>query len=214
MSKQSIAWLALLCACSVDPEGGMPFTGGADGGATATPENDDEDTGATEESSGTESGSADADADPATTAAADDSTGDASATITTTDATSGAAGSSGDGAASLDEGGDDDAGEDDAYQACVGNDECTSDPGLACLTAENGGEGFCSPSCGAMGASPPDPQLCPDAPPGITATVVCLEGFLIRNCALSCAGGLTCPDGTECLPANGGAGPYCFGSGA
>jgi hypothetical protein len=214
MTRRSIACLMVVCACSVDPEAGMPFTSGAEGGATATPQ-DDDDTGGTEASSGDESGSADADADPSTTASVDESSGDASATITTTDAmtTTDASGSSDDGAASLDDGGSDSgAARGDAYQACTSNDDCTSDPGLACLTAENGGEGFCSPSCGAMGASPPDPQLCPDAPPGVTATVVCLEGFLIRNCALSCAGGLTCPDGTECLPANDGGGPYCFGS--
>lgn len=204
----------LVCACSVEPDEGMAFTSGADGGATATPEND-ADSGGTEESSGDESGSADADADPSATAADDESSGEGSGTFTPTDESTGIttdAGSSDDGASSLDESGDDGANEGDEYQECTSNNDCTSDPGLACLTAENGGTGFCSPSCGAMGASPPDPQLCPDAPEGVTATVVCLEGFLIRNCALSCAGGLTCPDGTECLPANNGGGPYCFGS--
>lgn len=98
-----------------------------------------------------------------------------------------------------------------AYAACQTNDDCGNDSALACLRAEeNGASGFCSPACGSYGATPPDASLCPDAPAGVTATIVCLEG-LIRNCALSCQDDADCPSDTACLPANGGAGPFCFG---
>jgi hypothetical protein len=99
-----------------------------------------------------------------------------------------------------------------AYAPCDTNDDCALEPaGLACLHAEeNGAGGFCSPACGTYGATPPDANLCPDTPAGVSATVVCLEG-LVRNCALSCQQDADCPQGTACLMANNGNGPYCFG---
>ncbi|HWB75888.1 MAG TPA: hypothetical protein VG755_13060 [Nannocystaceae bacterium] len=191
--------LCMLLGCSISPEGGTSLGGGSAevGGA----EGEASSNAASSEDEGGSSG--------------EDESSDGGGTITPSDSSSGAVESSGaldDGDASSSEVGGDVPPLHDYYQACTTDAECASDPGLACLKADqNGAQGFCSAACGTMGASPPDPQLCPPAPAGVTATVVCVDGF-IRNCALSCVGDGECPGGTACLPANNGGGPYCFGT--
>jgi hypothetical protein len=188
--------LCVLLGCSVSPEGGTSLGGGGSaevGGAQG------------------ESDPASSEADGGSTAMGDDESSEGGGTITPSDSSSGAVESS-EGDTSSSEVGGDVPPSHDYYQPCTTDAECSSDPGLACLKADqNGAQGFCAATCGTMGASPPDPQLCPPAPDGVSATVVCVEGF-IRNCALSCVGDGDCPGGTSCLPANNGGGPFCFGS--
>jgi hypothetical protein len=183
----------MLIGCSISPEGGTSLSGGGDGGGGDDAAQGDE--------SSDDGG---------------DTSSDGGDTITPSDSSDGGAGSSGDvvdeGGASSSEVGGEVPPDHDFYQACTTDAECTSDPGLSCLKSDqNGAQGFCSLGCGTMGATPPDPQLCPPAPAGIAATVVCVEGFF-RSCALSCAADGDCPDGTACLPANNGGGPFCFGT--
>ena len=186
---------AIVLACEVTPDEGVSVTGPATG-VSASDDGTDAD-GDTGDSS---------DADATTAASAGDATSsgaETSATFEPSDDVS-SSGASDDGSGATTGSAVEDGG---AYAPCVSSADCFADPGLACLIAdENGANGFCSPGCGTMGAAPPDPQLCPPAPAGVTATKV-----FVRNCALSCAGNLTCPEGTACLPANGGGGPYCFG---
>jgi hypothetical protein len=198
MRPIAVIALAIVLGCEVTPDEGVSISGpGA--GDSVDPDDGTDDGIAASSSEGDDDASASA-----------GSTGDASDTGNATfqpGETSWGADSS-DGAADTMGGAAEDGG---AYAPCTTSADCFADPGLACLTADqNGANGFCSPSCGTMGASPPDAQLCPPAPAGITATRVCVEGF-VRNCALSCAGGLSCPGGTSCLAANNGGGPYCFG---
>ena len=194
--------LCVLLGCSISPEGGTSLggVGSAEGGAAEG-----------EASSAAASG----ESDGGSTAMGDDESSEGASTIAPSDSSGGAVESSGavdEGDASSSEVGGDVPPLHDYYQACTTDAECASDPGLACLKADqNGAQGFCSPSCGTMGASPPDPQLCPPAPDGVSASVVCVDGF-IRNCALSCVGDGDCPGGTACLPANNGGGPFCFGT--
>ena len=198
-----VGWIALGLGCTLTPADGM---GGAFG---------DSDSGQPSEEPGGESSEG---SEPAGDTSSDGGEESSSGgTFDPLDGSSGAGseegsgdgGSSGEASTGATSGATEEPG--GAYAACETNDDCGLEPpGLACLSAdENGAGGFCSPPCGTYGATPPDASLCPD-PVGVAATVVCVEG-LIRNCALSCQGDGDCPDGTACLMANGGGGPYCFG---
>ena len=195
--------IAVVLACEVTPEEGVSVSGPA-AGDSASGGGSESDADAETDATGTTDASAGATAD-----ADDSSSGSADTMATFQPDDDGSSGESSEGAGETTAGGTAEDG--GAYAPCESSADCFADPGLACLKAdENGANGFCSPSCGTMGQAPPDPQLCPPPPAGVTATKVCVEGF-VRNCALACAGDLTCPDGTSCLPANGGGGPYCFG---
>jgi hypothetical protein len=193
--------LAMVLACEITPEEGVSVTGPATGESA---QDDGSETSADADTSGTSEATASA------SAAGDESSSGGAETMSTFEpGDEMSSGDASDDASDATTGGiAEDGG---AYAPCASLADCFADPGLACLKAEeNGANGFCSPSCGTMGAAPPDPQLCPPPPAGVTATKVCVEGF-VRNCALACAGNLSCPEGTSCLPANGGGGPYCFG---
>ncbi len=208
MRPIALVALAIVLGCEVTPDEGVSLSGPGAGGSA--PDDDGSDDGAAASSTDDDDDGGDASDDDGASASAGDSTSDAvdtgDATFQPGDASSGDASS--DGAAETMGGAAEDGG---AYAPCTTSADCFADPGLACLKADqNGANGFCSPSCGTMGASPPDAQLCPPAPDGVTAMKVCVEGF-VRNCALDCAGELSCPEGTSCLAANNGGGPYCFG---
>jgi hypothetical protein len=204
--------IALSLGCTLTPGHGM---GGAfgEGGAGDTGEGGDAnaDAGADEGDGGEESSGGAAD----TNEPADDSSSGAG-TFDPMDGSS-SSGAVDDGGSGEEEstgapadGGDVEPG--GPYAGCSTSDDCDPNvPGLACIHADqNGADGFCSPACGTYGATPPDANLCPDPPEGVTAIKVCVEG-LVRNCALSCTADGDCPTGTACLPANNGHGPYCFG---
>jgi hypothetical protein len=206
MRSAAIFAVAVVLACEVTPDEGVSVSGPGGGGSAPDDggETGDDDDAATEGTAA--STGADGSASAGDSSGADADTG--MATFEPDDGSSSDGAADSEGAGETMGGAAEDGG---AYAPCESSADCFADPGLACLKSDdNGANGFCSPACGTMGQSPPDAQLCPPAPDGVTAIKVCVEGF-VRNCALSCAGDLTCPEGTACLPANGGGGPYCYG---
>jgi len=202
--------ISVLLGCTLTPGHGM---GGAFGEGSASDTGDGGDEGAPADDGGDEGSSSSAGGDESGGVADDGSSSGAGTFDPMGDSSGGGEEGSSGGEESTGapaDGGDVEPG--GPYAACSTSDDCDPNyPGLACIHADqNGADGFCSPACGTYGATPPDANLCPDPPVGVAAIKVCVEG-LVRNCALSCQADGECPQGTACLPANNGNGPYCFG---
>lgn len=186
----SLCFIAPL-ACTVGDDDSDPFGSGTVPGPTTTITTTTT-TAATGESSGT--GSTGDDGDDTTTAGLTTST-------TTAESTGPDPAGSSDGGVSTDggEGGNGMQPQDGMYSHCLTADECGFNP-ILCITIgadpDNPTDGFCSETGCA------NPAVDCAASPGGTATPICMpvnvDGMDLQACALSCAGGLVCPQPMMC----------------